>query len=115
MKIGDRLAVTIDGVEVTEAFVEDIEDGQATIVIPATRLVAQVRQTLDLAATPDRDGPDRVLSGLETPLGDEQVIVPAPSAEPISQQHTPLSQQTLESEPKSLRDMDFDSSAVDKE
>ena len=66
MKIGDRIAVQIEGVDVGEAVVEDIEDGIATIVIPATRLQAKVRSTLDMAAGPEKsDGPDRIFGGIE--------------------------------------------------
>lgn len=62
MKVGDRLAVQIEGMDVGEAVIEDIEDGHATIVIPATRLVVQVRQSLDLSATREPEV-DRILAG----------------------------------------------------
>jgi len=64
MKIGDRLAVQIEGVNVAEAVVEDIEDGNAVLVIPATRLVVKMRSTLDLNATKEPEV-DRVFGGLE--------------------------------------------------
>lgn len=79
MKIGDRLPVDIQGVTVGEAVVEDIEEGVATIVIPATRLQAKVRQELDLAATDESSGPDRVFGGIE----DNQPAV-SPAQEEVS-------------------------------
>lgn len=60
MKIGDRISVSMAGFEVTEAIIEDIDDGKATIFIPATRVVMGVATSLtDL---PD-EGTDRVILG----------------------------------------------------
>ena len=64
MKIGDKFPVQIEGMDIGEATIEDIEDGKATLVIPATRLVVQVRQSLDMGATVAPEV-DRVFSGLE--------------------------------------------------
>lgn len=72
MKIGDRLAVQIEGVDVAEAIVEDIDDGNATLIIPATRLVVRMRQSLDLTATAAPEV-DRVFAGLETDGTNESV------------------------------------------
>jgi hypothetical protein len=72
MKIGDRFEVGIkdDGqyFDVAEGIIEDIDDGIATIVIPATRIQVQVRQSVDFRAEPRHDGPDRILAG-ETDSG----------------------------------------------
>jgi hypothetical protein len=65
MNIGDRFAVQIEGMDVAEAIIEDMDDGNATIVIPATRLVVRMRQSLDLAATKEPEV-DRVFAGVET-------------------------------------------------
>ena len=64
MKVGDRFSVQIEGMDVAEAVIDDIEDGKAILVIPATRLVVQVRQSLDLAATKTPDV-DRIFTGVE--------------------------------------------------
>lgn len=67
MKIGDRFEVGIKDdnqyFDVAEGIIEDIEDGVATIVIPATRIQVQVKQTVDFRAEPKHDGPDRILAG----------------------------------------------------
>lgn len=65
MRIGDRIPVQIEGVSVAEARVEDIEDGTATLVIDATRLVVKLRQSLDLAATNEPEV-DRVFVGVQS-------------------------------------------------
>lgn len=65
MKINDKLEVQIQGVTVSEAVIENIDDGKATIIIPATRVVVQVKQSLDLEATNTPDV-DRVFGGMET-------------------------------------------------
>jgi hypothetical protein len=117
MKIGDRLAVQIEGMDVGEAVIEDIEDGHATLVIPATRLVVQVRQTLDLTATAAPET-DRVLAGvvdtqdnsspateaLEQP---QQVATPAPAA-PVQQYNAPGSDIG-----EGIHGKELDSSAID--
>lgn len=60
MKIGDRLSVTMEGFEVAEAIIEDIDDGKATLFIPATRVVMGVATSLtDLP----EEGSERILSG----------------------------------------------------
>lgn len=56
MKQGDTVAVTIDGHIVANAVIESIEDGRATLLIPATRVIMGVRSTLtDLEREPDVD------------------------------------------------------------
>lgn len=65
MKIGDRVPVQIEGTNVAEAIVEDIDEGNAVLIIPATRLVVKMRATLDLAATKEPEV-DRVFAGLES-------------------------------------------------
>lgn len=71
MRIGDRLAVQIEGTDVGEAYIEDIEDGNATIVIPATRIVVKVRNELDLAATREPEV-DREFAGVAPPAGSDE-------------------------------------------
>lgn len=68
MKIGDRMAVQIEGVDVAEAIVEDIDNGNVTLVIPATRLVVKMRQSLDLTATATPEV-DRVFAGVVDDTG----------------------------------------------
>lgn len=71
MKIGQSLAVQIDGIDVAEAVIEDIEDGNAIIVIPATRLVVQIKQSLDVAATATPEV-DRDMTSLVEGPGSEE-------------------------------------------
>jgi hypothetical protein len=67
MKIGDRFEVGIKDegqyFDVAEGVIEDIDDGIATIVIPATRIQVQVKQSVDFRAEKESDGPDRILAG----------------------------------------------------
>ena len=63
MKIGDRFSVDIQGVSVAEAVLEDIDGDQATIVIPATRVVVAIKQELDISATKDPEV-DRIFGGM---------------------------------------------------
>jgi hypothetical protein len=67
MKIGDRFEVGIkdDGqyFDVAEGVIEDIDDGVATIVIPATRIQVEIKQQVDFRGEPRHDGPDRILAG----------------------------------------------------
>jgi hypothetical protein len=67
MKIGDRFEVSIKDegqyFDVTEGVVQDIDDGVATIVIPATTIQVQIKETADFAYKPPSDGPDRILAG----------------------------------------------------
>lgn len=46
MKAGDELTITMEGFSVGTAVIEQIEDGKATIYIPATRVVMGVKQSL---------------------------------------------------------------------
>lgn len=84
MKIGDRFEVGIkdDGqyFDITEGIVEDIDDGVATIVIPATRIQVEIKQTADFRAEPRHDGPDRILAGPEESPG-RFVDVPPPNTD----------------------------------
>ncbi len=109
-KIGDRLAVQIEGIDVAEAVIENIEDGLATIVIPATRLVVQTRQSLDLNATKAPEV-DRVFAGVQTDTynsSDASESLPEPPAAPSAQYNEPGS---LVGD--GIHGRDLDSSAID--
>lgn len=89
MKVGDQLAVSVDGHEVGGiAVIEEIENGKAYIVIPATRVVMSIRQTLE-PTTPETD---RIFGGMaetsEEAISDAAAEV---NAEPV-----PLREQNLE-------------------
>ena len=106
MKIGDRLAVQIDGMDVAEAVIEDIEDGHATLVIPPTRLVVQVKQSLDLAATREPEV-DRVLGGMENdtpPVSEASQAITPP---------TPGYNQPGSDVGEGIHNIQLDSSAID--
>jgi hypothetical protein len=86
MKINDRIAVQIEGTDVAEAIVEDMDDGNVTLIIPATRLVVRMRQSLDLQATKEPEV-DRILAGTTQDGNNESDAVvelntPAPTAAP---------------------------------
>jgi hypothetical protein len=54
MKIGETIPVTMEGYEVAQGIIEDMEDGVATILIPATRVQMGIATSLtDL--TPDEN------------------------------------------------------------
>lgn len=46
MKIGDKLAVFIEGIEVTRGEIASISNGQVEIIIPGTRVVMATRTEL---------------------------------------------------------------------
>ena len=96
MKVGDQLVVSLEGHQVGMATIEDISDGKATIIIPATRVVMGVKQSLTELA-PETD---RVFAGVAEGGGSEE---------------SPAVQETNEEAPKSLREMDLDTTALDKE
>lgn len=87
MKIGQQFPLTMEGHVVAYAAVEDIDDGKVYLIIPATRVVMGLGSHLT-----DLDPEvDRAFAGLE------EKEVEAPVGE----------------EPRSLRDMDLSSDAVD--
>ncbi len=67
MRIGDRFEVKMEDLTVAEAVLEDIDGGIATIVIPATRIQVQVKQSLDFHAQPD--GREVILDGMQDASG----------------------------------------------
>lgn len=52
MKIGDQIPVSVEGLNVTMAIIEEIDGDKATIYIPATRAVFGIRSNL-VAPTPE--------------------------------------------------------------
>jgi hypothetical protein len=46
MKIGETIPVTMEGYEVAQGIIEDMEDGVATILIPATRVQMGIATSL---------------------------------------------------------------------
>lgn len=99
MKVGEHLKVFIEGYEVGYAQIEDISDGKATLIIPATRVVMGVKQSL-VDIEPEVET-DRVLAGVAEAVGDEGSDA-ADEAE-----------SAVEQERKSLRERDLDSSDID--
>ena len=47
MNKGDKLTVSVGGIEVGQATIEEISEGKAYIMIPAMRVVAAVRTSLE--------------------------------------------------------------------
>lgn len=112
MKIGDRFEVGIkDGTEyfdVAEGVIEDIDDGVATIVIPATRIQVQVKQTVDFRTGPTHDGPDRILAG-ETDSG----FVEVPPDEPRGRSRSKANVDYIPDDGTPLSAKELDSSVLD--
>jgi hypothetical protein len=107
MKIGDRFEVSIKDegqyFDVTEGVVQDIDDGVATIVIPATTIQVQIKETADFAYKPPSDGPDRILAGeqngtfVEVPPQNTQQSGPVPNRDYIQDDGTDLKFKELDS------------------
>lgn len=86
MKPGDKFAVNLDQWTVAEAVVVDIEDGQVTLDIPATRIVMGVKTSLaDL--TPVEPSVEHQILGAE----DGPQAPNTPDASSPTQQSTPVS------------------------
>ena len=91
MKVGDAYTIRLDEHEVGQAIIESIEDGQATLVIPATRIVMGVKSSL--AAPPERvPEVDRVFGGVaETPDN-----TPSEAQRQVNEQPGPVAQPQVE-------------------
>lgn len=97
VKVGDQLVVSMEGLSVCYATVEEVHNGTATIMIPATRVVMGLRTTLtDLEPEVEQ----AMLGGVDTKEAPADV---APAAQEVN------------AEPVSLRDMDLSSDVVDKD
>jgi hypothetical protein len=69
MKQGTEFPVSIQGIVVANAVVEDVEGDRVTLYIPATRVIMGVRHELtDTEYTPDTD---RMFVGQDEPGSDE--------------------------------------------
>lgn len=64
MKIGDTVPVTIAGQEVARATVKGMEDGTATLVVPATLVVMATRTELTVDS-PDDEGTEVLVTGVD--------------------------------------------------
>lgn len=100
MKVGDQLSVQLEGHTVGVATIEDISDGKATILIPATRVVMGVRQSLVADVAPETD---RVFAGT------------AETSEPNTSDASEEAESAAVEEGVSLSQQNLDSSALDKE
>jgi hypothetical protein len=101
MKKGDRLPISVGGIEIGFAEVENLNDGTVTIFVPAQRAQAAVRMSLEtpVPVEPTTEtvitGVDRateppvepLVNGLEPPA--PQVISTDPVAAPEPVQTTP--------------------------
>ena len=64
MKIGDTIPVTIAGQEVCRATVKGMEDGTATLVVPATLVVMATRTELTVEQR-EPEGAEVVITGVD--------------------------------------------------
>lgn len=66
MKVGDKVPVTIAGQAVTQAEVREMGDGQAVLIVPATRVVMAVRTELAYEApAPVEPEKETIITGVE--------------------------------------------------
>lgn len=89
MKQGDELAVSIEGITVGAAIVEEVYDGKVTIFIPATRVVMGIRTSLTAdtgAPEVDRTLGTQVDHGDTTSEAQDEVDAPVQDTIPLSQQ-----------------------------
>jgi hypothetical protein len=108
MRIGDQLTVSLEGIGVAYATIEAIEDNKATIIIPATRVVMGIKSSLE-PATPEVERTNTVLT--EDPNASAKSEL---EADYDSAFDTKRESAVEYAEPTtSLRNMDFDSSAID--
>ncbi len=112
------MAVQIEGMTVTEAVIDNIEDGKATLTIPATRLVVQVRQSLDLAAVKEPESESIIIGAVEN-----ETVAPE-AKQPVQAADTPAPAQPTQPAPvtqassvqdvgEGIHSMNLDSSAID--
>jgi hypothetical protein len=120
MKAGDELALSMEGYHVANAVIEEINGTEATIFIPATRIVMGVAHSLtdlepkgDSASTIITDAPS--LQGASG--GPEGVSAPqkAPQEAPAQKPGTDANKEIEEAyrASGSLSEMNLDSSAID--
>lgn len=127
MKIGDQLPVEMQGLQVGVGIIEDISDGKATIVIPATRVQFAIRSSLapiegerqEILLDGNIEHTDTTSDAIEShnasshSEGLDNASGTGGQEEPTSL--SDVASNALEDGTKSLRDMDFDTSALDKE
>jgi len=77
MNVGDKVSVTIQGIEVAQAEVKEVGDGTATLIVPATRVVMATKTELAPEVTPTAD-----TSGTETVI-DEVVRTQQMAVQPV--------------------------------
>ena len=109
MKAGDQLEVSLQGIAVAYATIESVEQDRATILIPATRVVMGIATTL----TPETPAPevDRTTTVLtEDPNASAKSEL---EADYDSAFDGPGGFANAPEPVTSLKDMDFDSSAID--
>lgn len=95
--------MSLEGMAVAEAVLENIEEGVATLVIPATRVQVQIRQSLDVAARPTPEV-DRAFGGIsetndDTPSEATKEVneVPVPAPAPVAEIGEGIHNQNLDS------------------
>jgi hypothetical protein len=85
MKVGDKISVSVQGIEVAQADVKEVSDGTATLIIPATRVVMATRTELAPEVTPVNQGAQTIIDGVErapvAPVEPAQNVSEVPAAE----------------------------------
>jgi hypothetical protein len=93
VKRGDRLPLALDGVNVGYAEIESVGDEQVVLIIPAQKVVAQKRTTLDLGAEKpvDTTGTETIVTGVEKPSEAlEKPVEEVPAQKPVEPVEAPV-------------------------
>jgi hypothetical protein len=106
MKKGDRLPVSIEGAVVGYAEVEHVGETEVTLFVPAQRVIAKKRTSLDLGAGPEASGTQHIVDGVEPRAASgDGVESPAsggvePPVSPEVNEVTPVPQENVSQPPE---------------
>lgn len=81
MNVGDKVSVSIQGIEIAKAEVKEVSDGTATLIVPATRVVMATKTELapEVVADADTSGTEHIVDEVvRTPAAVENTSDAAP-------------------------------------
>lgn len=87
MRKGDRLPITVGGIEIGFAEVESLENGEVTIYVPPQRAKAAVRVSLD-APVPTEPTTETVITGVDRAVPPVVESAPEPVSTAVSTEPT---------------------------
>lgn len=100
MKVGDQLTVSVEGVPVTTCIITEKDYDSITVQIPGTEAVIGLSHSLT-------DEKPEYVPEVDRVLLDETESTPTPPPAPVAQE--------IQEPARSLREMNLDSSAIDKD